>query len=51
VDYFASRLRATTPSESGEGCGECDACLLRLKGFAENNIPDPAPYRRSGVAV
>jgi 7-cyano-7-deazaguanine synthase len=39
------------PSESGEGCGECDACLLRLKGFAENNIPDPAPYRRSGVTV
>jgi 7-cyano-7-deazaguanine synthase len=50
VDYSLTST-CYDPSESGEACGGCDACLLRLKGFAENNIPDPAPYRRSGVAV
>lgn len=50
VDYSLTST-CYDPSESGEGCGQCDACLLRLKGFAENNILDPAPYRRSGVAV
>ena len=50
VDYSLTST-CYDPSESGEGCGQCDACLLRLKGFAENNISDPAPYRRSGVAV
>jgi 7-cyano-7-deazaguanine synthase len=34
------------PSPRGEACGKCDACLLRLKGFAEAGIDDPGKYRR-----
>jgi 7-cyano-7-deazaguanine synthase len=32
------------PSPDGKACGKCDACLLRLKGFAEAGIKDPAVY-------
>ncbi|MBA4494902.1 7-cyano-7-deazaguanine synthase QueC [Paenactinomyces guangxiensis] len=28
-----------------EACGVCDSCLLRLKGFTENNVVDPIPYK------
>ncbi len=27
------------------GCGECPACVLRAKGFADANLPDPAKSR------
>jgi 7-cyano-7-deazaguanine synthase len=41
VDY-----RLTTscydPTAEGRPCGQCDACLLRRKGFEENGMPDPA---------
>lgn len=36
------------PSVIGEACGECDSCLLRAKGFAENGMTDPIRYRNSG---
>ena len=32
------------PAVSGAACGRCDACTLRLKGFAENQMKDPAHY-------
>jgi 7-cyano-7-deazaguanine synthase len=25
-------------------CGACDSCLLRKKGFADANVPDPTCY-------
>jgi 7-cyano-7-deazaguanine synthase len=32
------------PSPEGLACGECDSCLLRLKGFREAAIRDPIRY-------
>jgi 7-cyano-7-deazaguanine synthase len=46
VDYGLT-TSCYDPSPEAEACGQCDACLLRLKGFAENGMPDPALYRRA----
>jgi 7-cyano-7-deazaguanine synthase len=32
------------PSPAGLACGECDSCLLRLRGFREAGIKDPIRY-------
>ena len=32
------------PSPEGLACGECDSCLLRLKGFCEAGRKDPIRY-------
>ncbi len=45
VDYSMTST-CYDPGPNGEACRRCDACQLRLKGFAENGIADPAPYAR-----
>jgi 7-cyano-7-deazaguanine synthase len=46
VDYSAT-VTCYDVSNEGVACGACDACLLRLKGFAENSATDPVKYRNS----
>jgi 7-cyano-7-deazaguanine synthase len=43
VDYSVTRS-CYDPSLDGAACGRCDSCLLRLRGFEQNGIADPAPY-------
>lgn len=43
VDYSLT-TSCYDPADDGAACGHCDACLLRLKGFAQNGIEDPARY-------
>jgi 7-cyano-7-deazaguanine synthase len=49
VDYGLTRS-CYDPTPEGEACGECDSCQLRLKGFSENGLVDPAPYRAQAAA-
>ncbi len=50
VDYAMTTSCYDPAPESGEACGECDACFLRLKSFAENGMEDPSPYRKAMVS-
>jgi 7-cyano-7-deazaguanine synthase len=43
VDYSLTST-CYDPSPAAEACGACDACLLRLKGFAEAGARDPVRY-------
>jgi 7-cyano-7-deazaguanine synthase len=49
VDYGLTRS-CYDPDSSGAACGACDSCSLRLKGFAEAGLTDPAPYRAKDEA-
>ena len=44
VDYSATQS-CYDPDDQGRACGGCDACQLRLRGFAAVGIPDPAAYQ------
>jgi 7-cyano-7-deazaguanine synthase len=48
VDYSLT-WTCFDPGERGEACGHCDACLLRLQGFAEAGATDPAGYLTRGA--
>ncbi|RYG69803.1 7-cyano-7-deazaguanine synthase QueC [bacterium] len=46
VDY-ARTSSCYDPSPEGRPCEHCDSCLLRAKGFAEAEFPDPLLAARS----
>jgi 7-cyano-7-deazaguanine synthase len=45
VDYALTHS-CYDPGPGGLACGECDSCLLRLKGFREAGVSDPVKYAR-----
>ncbi len=44
VDYSLTHT-CYDPDSRGHACGKCDACLLRLQGFEQAGIKDPAVYQ------
>jgi 7-cyano-7-deazaguanine synthase len=44
VDYALTHS-CYDPSPDGSSCGQCDSCLLRLRGFREAGVADPIAYR------
>ncbi len=44
VDYSLTRS-CYDPGPDDTACGECDACVLRLRGFAAAGLSDPISYR------
>jgi 7-cyano-7-deazaguanine synthase len=41
---FSLTISCYDPEPDGKACGQCDACQLRLKGFAEAGVEDPTRY-------
>jgi 7-cyano-7-deazaguanine synthase len=48
---FGMTVSCYDPDDTGAACGSCDACHLRLKGFAELGIADPASYRGAAAGT
>ena len=46
VDYGLTHT-CYSPDHRGVACGRCDACHLRLNGFAEAGLSDPIEYQQS----
>jgi 7-cyano-7-deazaguanine synthase len=46
---FGLTVSCYDPDVDGAACGACDACRLRLKGFAELGTRDPARYRSGAL--
>ncbi|WP_013630824.1 7-cyano-7-deazaguanine synthase QueC [Rubinisphaera brasiliensis] len=44
VDYAMTHT-CYDPNEAGLACGHCDACQLRLQGFEQAGLSDPAAYQ------
>jgi 7-cyano-7-deazaguanine synthase len=44
VDFGLTRT-CYDPAPDGAACGQCEACILRLKGFREAGMEDPVPYQ------
>ncbi|MBV08339.1 7-cyano-7-deazaguanine synthase QueC [Rubinisphaera sp.] len=44
VDYGSTHT-CYDPDSLGRACGQCDACILRLQGFAEAGLTDTATYQ------
>jgi 7-cyano-7-deazaguanine synthase len=42
---FAGTLSCYDPDAQGRACGHCDSCRIRLKGFQEAGLKDPAAYQ------
>lgn len=41
---FAHTSSCYEPSSNGVACGNCDSCILRLRGFREAGMSDPIEY-------
>ena len=51
-DVFAyARPEPPEFGPGGDACGHCDACLLRLRGFREAGLSDPARYHGAADAT
>src|SRR5215469_7516223 len=48
IDYGMT-VSCYDPDPSGAACGRCDACQLRLRGFAEAAMHDPIAYQHTSL--
>lgn len=48
VDYGLT-VSCYDPDPGGAACGQCESCVIRLKGFADAGQKDPVIYRSDGA--